>query len=43
MGYMDTFDVVTVIAALEMSLAAMGHKVVLGAGVAAAQKVLMNG
>jgi aspartate aminotransferase-like enzyme len=43
MGYMDKFDIVTVLAALEMSLAEMGHKVTLGAGVAAAEKVLANG
>jgi len=43
MGYMDKFDIVTVIAALEMALAEMGQKVQLGAGVAAAEKVLLNG
>jgi aspartate aminotransferase-like enzyme len=43
MGFMDKFDIITVLAALEMALADMGHKVTLGAGVAAAQKVLMNG
>ena len=42
MGYMDAFDTITVISALEMALNDMGHKVTLGAGVAAAQKVLMD-
>jgi len=43
MGYMDRFDVVAVIAALEMTLAGMGRDVTLGAGVAACQKVLLDG
>mgnify|MGYP001409786247 CR=1 FL=1 len=43
MGYMDQFDVITAIAAIEMALSEMGHKVALGSGVAAAQKVLING
>lgn len=40
MGYVDAFDTLGVIAALEMTLASMKHPVVLGAGVAAAQKVI---
>jgi aspartate aminotransferase-like enzyme len=43
MGFMDKFDIIIVIAALEMGLNDMGHKVTLGAGVAAAEKVLANG
>lgn len=43
MGYMDKFDIVIVIAAIEMALVGMGYKMELGKGVAAAQKVLMNG
>jgi len=43
MGYIDKFDIITVISALEMALAEMGHKVTLGAGVAAAEKVFANG
>jgi aspartate aminotransferase-like enzyme len=42
LGYADTFDVVTAIAALEMALAGLGHPVTLGAGVAAAMKVLQG-
>jgi aspartate aminotransferase-like enzyme len=42
MGFMDKFDIVTVLAALELSLAKMGHKVKLGSGVAAAQEVFLN-
>ena len=43
MGYMDKFDMITAVAALEMALVEMGQKVVLGKGVAAAQEVLMRG
>jgi len=42
MGFMDKFDIVTVLAALELSLVKMGHKVKLGSGVAAAQEVFLN-
>jgi aspartate aminotransferase-like enzyme len=41
-GYVDTFDIVLGIGALEMALAKFGHKVEFGRGVAAAQKVLMD-
>ncbi len=43
MGYMDKFDMITAVAALEMALVEMGRDVTLGKGVAAAQKVLMRG
>ncbi|MFO0751930.1 MAG: alanine--glyoxylate aminotransferase family protein [Thermodesulfovibrionales bacterium] len=42
LGYADTFDVITGIAALEMVLKELGHAVTLGRGVAAAQEVLMQ-
>ncbi|MCL4457403.1 MAG: alanine--glyoxylate aminotransferase family protein [Nitrospirae bacterium] len=41
LGYADTFDVITGIAALEMVLKHMGHDVKLGTGVAKAQELLM--
>jgi aspartate aminotransferase-like enzyme len=40
MGYVDTFDVVTMVAAVELVLHRLGHAVELGAGVRAAQEVL---
>lgn len=43
MGYVDLFDTLGVIAALEMCLKAQGYDVSLGAGVAAAQKVFFEG
>jgi aspartate aminotransferase-like enzyme len=39
MGYVDVFDTLGAISAFEMTLAELGHKFELGAGVAAAQKV----
>lgn len=42
LGYADTFDVITGIAALEMVLKHMGHDVKLGTGVAKAQELLMQ-
>jgi serine---pyruvate transaminase len=39
MGYIDQFDVLAAISGLELALAEMGHPVVPGAGVAAAQRV----
>jgi aspartate aminotransferase-like enzyme len=42
LGYLDTLDTLGAIAALELVLAEMGAKVPLGAGVAAAQKVLLG-
>jgi len=41
MGYMDRFDVIIAISAVEMMLFDMGYKLELGKGVAAAQRVLM--
>jgi aspartate aminotransferase-like enzyme len=41
LGYADTFDVITAIAGLEMSLKQLGHDVKLGTGVAAAEEALM--
>ncbi len=43
MGYVDMFDTIGVIAALEMALKAQGYDVKLGAGVAAAQAVFADG
>ena len=42
LGYADTFDVITGIAALEMTLKGLGHDLKLGTGVAAAQELLMK-
>jgi aspartate aminotransferase-like enzyme len=42
LGYADTFDVITGIAALEMVLKALGHPLPLGTGVAKAQQLLMQ-
>ncbi len=42
LGYVDTFDTVVAIAALEMALKKFGHPVTLGKGVAAAQEILME-
>jgi aspartate aminotransferase-like enzyme len=42
MGYVDAFDTLGVIAALEMALAAQGYKVTVGAGVQAAQRVFVE-
>lgn len=39
MGYVDAFDTLGMISALEMTLAGLGFKFTLGAGIAAAQKV----
>lgn len=39
MGYVDAFDTVGVLSALEMTLAGLGHKFQMGAGLAAAQRV----
>jgi len=40
MGYIDAFDVLAALSALELVLLEMGHAVEPGAGVAAAQRVL---
>ncbi|WP_333654741.1 pyridoxal-phosphate-dependent aminotransferase family protein [Dissulfurispira sp.] len=42
LGYADTFDIITGIAALEMVLKQLGHPVKLGTGVAKAQELLMQ-
>jgi aspartate aminotransferase-like enzyme len=39
MGYMDKFDILVAIAALELVLKKLGAKITLGAGVAAAEEV----
>ena len=41
MGYMDAFDVITSLAAIEMVIKGLGHPVKLGSGVAKAQELLM--
>lgn len=43
MGYADTLDIILAIGALEMALAQVGYPVQLGVGVAAAQKVFLEG
>ena len=42
MGYVDTFDVITAMAAVEMVLKGLGHPIQLGSGVAKAQELLMT-
>lgn len=42
LGYIDVFDTVSAIAALEMALRHLGHPLRLGQGVAAAQETLMD-
>jgi len=42
LGYADTFDVITAISAVEMTLKELGHPVRLGQGVAAAQEVFLK-
>jgi aspartate aminotransferase-like enzyme len=42
LGYMDTFDVITAVAALEIGLTHFGREVGLGRGVGAAEKVLLE-
>jgi aspartate aminotransferase-like enzyme len=41
MGYMETFDVIMTVAAIEMVLKGLGHPVELGSGVGRAQELLM--
>ncbi|SVB25716.1 uncharacterized protein METZ01_LOCUS178570 [marine metagenome] len=43
LGYIDSFDIIIAISALEMALNKMGHNVILGKGVAAAQEILLEG
>ncbi len=42
LGYFDDLDIVTVVAAIEGTLAELGHKFEMGKGVGAAMKVLWN-
>ena len=41
-GYYGAFDIITAVAALEMTLRELGHEVELGAGVGAAQRVFLE-
>ena len=41
-GYFGAFDILTAVAALEMTLGELGHPVELGAGVGAAQRVFLD-
>ena len=41
MGYLDRFDIITALAAMEMVLKGLGHPITLGSGVARAQALLM--
>ncbi len=43
LGYNDTFDMITAVAAVEMALKQFGHPVKAGAGVAAACEILLEG
>ena len=43
LGYIDSFNIIIAISALEMALKKMGHDVVLGKGVAAAKEILLDG
>ena len=43
MGYIDTFDIITAVASIEMGLKKFGHKMEIGKGVAAAQEILLEG
>lgn len=43
LGYIDTFDIIIAISAIEMALRKFGHKVEFGKGVAAAQEILLEG
>jgi aspartate aminotransferase-like enzyme len=42
MGYIDSFDVITALAAVEMTVKGLGHPVKLGSGVARAQEIFMG-
>lgn len=42
LGYVDTFDTIVAISAVEMALKKFGHAVQLGKGVAAAQEILLE-
>ncbi len=42
LGYFDRFDIITTLAALEMTLTELGYLVELGSGIAAAEKIFMK-
>jgi aspartate aminotransferase-like enzyme len=42
MGYTDAWDILAAVGALELTLAKLGYKVQIGAGVTAAMKVLAS-
>jgi aspartate aminotransferase-like enzyme len=42
MGYIDTFDVIIAVSAIEMVLKGMGHPLKLGTGVGIAQEILLK-
>jgi len=42
LGYMDTFDVIIALSALEIALTKLGYKVEAGKGVAAAEKEFLK-
>jgi aspartate aminotransferase-like enzyme len=42
MGYLDALDMVTAVAAVEMTLKDLGHPVQLGAGVRAAEEIIVQ-
>jgi aspartate aminotransferase-like enzyme len=42
LGYIDTFDMLTAVSAIEMALTKFGHKIEAGKGVAAAQAILLE-
>jgi aspartate aminotransferase-like enzyme len=43
LGYMDTYDTISAIAAIEMVLQQLGYSLDMGKGVAKAQEILING
>ncbi|MBI5599717.1 MAG: alanine--glyoxylate aminotransferase family protein [Deltaproteobacteria bacterium] len=43
LGYIDTFDMITAVASIEMALNKFGRKVALGSGVGAAEECLLGG
>ena len=42
LGYVDTFDLIIAISALEIALKKLGNNVTLGKGVSAAQEILLG-
>jgi aspartate aminotransferase-like enzyme len=42
MGYIDSFDVITALAAVEMVIKGLGYPIKLGSGVAKAQEIIMG-